>query len=29
VTTPDDELVIEIYVPLKPDSGTVAGQKGP
>jgi effector-binding domain-containing protein len=29
VTTPDDELVIEIYVPLKGDAGAAVGQKGP
>jgi len=29
VTTPDDELVIEIYVPLKGDAGSAVGQKGP
>jgi effector-binding domain-containing protein len=27
--TPDDELVIEIYVPLKGDAGAAVGQKGP
>jgi effector-binding domain-containing protein len=29
VTAGDDELVIDIYVPLKGDAATVAGQKGP
>jgi effector-binding domain-containing protein len=29
VTTPDDELVIDIYVPLKGDAGAAVGQKGP
>jgi effector-binding domain-containing protein len=29
VTTPDDELVIEIFVPLKGDTGSTLGQKGP
>jgi effector-binding domain-containing protein len=29
VTTPDDELVIEIFVPLKGDAGSTLGQKGP
>jgi effector-binding domain-containing protein len=29
VTTPGDELVIEIYVPLKGDAGAAVGQKGP
>jgi effector-binding domain-containing protein len=29
VTTPDDELVIDIYVPLKGDGGGAVGQKGP
>ncbi len=29
VTTPDDELVIDIFVPLKGDAGATIGQKGP
>jgi effector-binding domain-containing protein len=29
VTTPEDELVIDIYVPLKADGGAAVGQKGP
>ena len=29
VTTPEDELVIDIYVPLKGDAGAAVGQKGP
>jgi effector-binding domain-containing protein len=29
VATPDDELVIDIYVPLKGDAATTLGQKGP
>jgi effector-binding domain-containing protein len=29
VTTPDDELVIDIYVPLKGDAGAAVGQKSP
>jgi effector-binding domain-containing protein len=29
VTTPDDELVIDIYVPLKGDADAAVGQKGP
>jgi effector-binding domain-containing protein len=29
VGTPDDELVIDIYVPLKGDAATTLGQKGP
>jgi hypothetical protein len=29
VTTPGDELVIDIYVPLKGDAGAAVGQKGP
>jgi effector-binding domain-containing protein len=27
--TPDDDLVIDIYVPLKGDTGATLGQKGP
>jgi effector-binding domain-containing protein len=29
VTATDDELVIDIYVPLKGDAATIAGHKGP
>jgi effector-binding domain-containing protein len=29
VTTTDDDLVIDIYVPLKGDASAIAGQKGP
>jgi effector-binding domain-containing protein len=29
ITTPEDDLVIEIYVPLKGDAGPTVGQKGP